>query len=146
VKFHWFAEVTYGDLPADFPERHDSSWVDIPASLADPRRVGEHYRMFIRLMQQADRDGFAFRDALEPEGRMAVITYHSGEDRLVKHAFREWASACVCPPHQPVCTCRGRPLGKVEPRKPMVPTDEEMATNSRARSARLRIFRAHHAA
>ncbi len=58
MKFHWFAEVTYGDLPADFPQRHDSSWVDIPASLADPRIVGQHYRMFIRLMQQADREGF----------------------------------------------------------------------------------------
>jgi 16S rRNA (cytosine1402-N4)-methyltransferase len=86
------------------------------------------------------------RDALEPGGRLAVITYHSGEDRLVKHAFREWVSACICPPHQPVCTCRGRPLGTLEPRKPIVPQAEEIATNPRARSARLRIFRADHAA
>ena len=88
----------------------------------------------------------AFRDALEPGGALAVITYHSGEDRLVKLAFREWASACVCPPHQPVCTCRGRPLGRTEPRKPIVPMDDEIAANPRARSAKLRIFRVDHAA
>jgi 16S rRNA (cytosine1402-N4)-methyltransferase len=88
----------------------------------------------------------AFRDALEPDGRLAVITYHSGEDRLVKLAFREWASACVCPPHQPVCTCRGRPLGRLEPRKPISPSQEEIAANPRARSAKLRIFRVDHAA
>ena len=88
----------------------------------------------------------AFRDTLEPGGALAVITYHSGEDRLVKLAFREWASACVCPPHQPVCTCRGRPLGQVEPRKPITPSEDEIAANPRARSAKLRIFRVEHAA
>jgi 16S rRNA (cytosine1402-N4)-methyltransferase len=88
----------------------------------------------------------AFRDALEPGGALAVITYHSGEDRLVKLAFREWASACVCPPHQPVCNCRGRPLGQVDPRKPITPSEDEIAANPRARSAKLRIFRVEHAA
>ena len=84
----------------------------------------------------------AMRDALAPGGRLAVITYHSGEDRLVKLAFREWASACVCPPGLPICTCRGRPLGRVEPRKPIVAGPEEVAANPRARSAHLRIFQA----
>lgn len=84
----------------------------------------------------------AFRVALRPGGSLAVITYHSGEDRLVKHAFREWAAACVCPPGQPVCTCRGRPLGRVVPRKPIVPDEREVAANPRARSAHLRIFQA----
>jgi 16S rRNA (cytosine1402-N4)-methyltransferase len=84
----------------------------------------------------------AFRDALVPGGRLAVITYHSGEDRLVKQAFREWASACVCPPGQPVCTCRGRPLGRLVPRKPIVAGSDEVAQNPRARSAHLRIFQA----
>lgn len=87
----------------------------------------------------------AFRDALAPGGRLAVITYHSGEDRLVKQAFREWASDCVCPPRQPVCTCRGRSLGRLVPRKPILPSAEEVAANPRARSAKLRIFQVHDA-
>jgi 16S rRNA (cytosine1402-N4)-methyltransferase len=84
----------------------------------------------------------AFRAALRPGGSLAVITYHSGEDRLVKHAFREWARACVCPPGQPVCTCRGLPLGRLVPRKPIVPDQQEVTVNPRARSAHLRIFQA----
>lgn len=81
------------------------------------------------------------RGALGSGGRLAIITYHSGEDRLVKSAFREWASACICPPRQPVCTCRGRPLGRMEPRKAIVPDPAEVEANPRARSAKLRIFR-----
>ncbi|MGH7528715.1 MAG: 16S rRNA (cytosine(1402)-N(4))-methyltransferase RsmH [Gemmatimonadales bacterium] len=82
----------------------------------------------------------ALRDRLVPGGRLAIITYHSGEDRLVKRAFREWAADCICPPRQPVCTCRGRALGRVEPRRPILPAPEEVEANPRARSAKLRIF------
>jgi 16S rRNA (cytosine1402-N4)-methyltransferase len=82
-----------------------------------------------------------FRDALKTGGRLSIITYHSGEDRLVKQAFREWARSCVCPPALPVCVCRGRPLGRVEPRKAIVPGPDELAMNPRSRSAKLRIFR-----
>jgi 16S rRNA (cytosine1402-N4)-methyltransferase len=81
-----------------------------------------------------------FRDSLSPGGRLAVITYHSGEDRLVKVAFRDWARACICPPRQPVCTCRGRPLGRTQPRKPVLPSAAEVEANPRARSAKLRVF------
>jgi 16S rRNA (cytosine1402-N4)-methyltransferase len=88
----------------------------------------------------------AMRDALAPGGRLAVITYHSGEDRLVKLAFREWASACICPPRQPICTCRGRALGRLDPRKPVLPEAAEVAANPRARSAKLRIFQVSDAA
>ncbi|MBK7348918.1 MAG: 16S rRNA (cytosine(1402)-N(4))-methyltransferase RsmH [Gemmatimonadetes bacterium] len=83
----------------------------------------------------------AMRDALVPGGRIAVISYHSGEDRIVKHSFQEWARTCVCPVEQPVCTCRGRPLGRLEPRKPVYPSDAEAQHNPRARSATLRTFR-----
>lgn len=81
------------------------------------------------------------RDALRPGGALAVISYHSGEDRLVKHAFREWSRSCVCPPGQPVCTCRGRSLGRETPRSGIVPDPIEIEANPRARSARLRVFR-----
>ncbi|HEX9164664.1 MAG TPA: 16S rRNA (cytosine(1402)-N(4))-methyltransferase RsmH [Gemmatimonadales bacterium] len=83
----------------------------------------------------------AFRDALVPDGALAVISYHSGEDRIVKHAFHEWARQCVCPPEWPVCQCRGRPLGREEPRRPILPGPVEVAANPRARSAKLRVFR-----
>jgi 16S rRNA (cytosine1402-N4)-methyltransferase len=88
----------------------------------------------------------AFRDALKPGGRLSIITYHSGEDRLVKHAFREWASSCICPPGFPVCTCRGRSLGRIEPRRPVLPAGEEIEANPRARSAKLRSFVVHETA
>ena len=81
------------------------------------------------------------RDRLAAGGTMVVIAYHSGEDRLVKHAFREWERGCVCPPRQPVCTCGRLPAGHTEPHKPIVSDDAEIAGNPRARSARLRVFR-----
>jgi 16S rRNA (cytosine1402-N4)-methyltransferase len=83
----------------------------------------------------------SLRDLLAPGGVLAAISYHSGEDRTVKHEFRKWARSCVCPPGQPVCTCRGRPLGEVLTRRPIEAGDSEVARNPRARSARLRAFR-----
>ena len=83
----------------------------------------------------------ALRDAIPPSGTLAVISYHSGEDRIVKHTFHEWSRSCVCPSEQPVCTCRGKPLGVAAPRGGIVPGPEEIAANPRARSARLRLFR-----
>lgn len=84
----------------------------------------------------------ALRDRLDAGGTFVVLSYHSGEDRLVKHAFREWSSACVCPPRQPFCTCRGEPLGETVTRRPIVPGADEVGRNPRSRSARLRAWRA----
>ena len=83
----------------------------------------------------------ALRDRLAPAGVLAVISYHSGEDRIVKHAFREWSQSCVCPPRQLVCTCRGRPLGELLTRKAVNAGPDEIARNPRARSAHLRAWR-----
>jgi len=82
----------------------------------------------------------ALRDALLPGGRLGVITYHSGEDRIVKNEFRDWARDCICPPKQPICTCRGRALGRVLTKKPILPEAGEIAVNPRARSAQFRVF------
>ncbi|MBA3343677.1 MAG: 16S rRNA (cytosine(1402)-N(4))-methyltransferase RsmH [Gemmatimonadales bacterium] len=119
----------------------------IRATLGPRAGPGEFARLFqaVRIAVNDELAGLeralpAFRDALSAGGKLAVITYHSGEDRLVKQSFREWASACVCPPRQPVCTCRGRPLGRLEPRKPILPEAGELTDNPRARSAKLRVF------
>jgi 16S rRNA (cytosine1402-N4)-methyltransferase len=81
------------------------------------------------------------RDMLHPGGSMAIIAYHSGEDRIVKHAMREWSVACTCPPRQPLCTCGGVALGSLGTRKSVQAGAEEVARNPRARSARLRTWR-----
>ncbi|MEP6733352.1 MAG: 16S rRNA (cytosine(1402)-N(4))-methyltransferase RsmH [bacterium] len=81
------------------------------------------------------------RDRLSPGGTIAVIAYHSGEDRIVKHAFRAWSEDCICPPRHPMCTCGGnRSMGAVINRRAMTAGSEETAHNPRARSARLRAW------
>jgi 16S rRNA (cytosine1402-N4)-methyltransferase len=81
------------------------------------------------------------RDRLTDNGVLAVISYHSGEDRTVKHALREWSQDCICPPRQPVCTCRGRALGSLITRKAISASESEVERNPRSRSARLRAWR-----
>lgn len=79
-------------------------------------------------------------DVLRSGGRMAIITFHSGEDAMVKHFMRENARGCICPPEFPVCTCGQKPLLKLVTTKPIVPSDEEILENPRARSAKLRVI------
>lgn len=76
---------------------------------------------------------------LEKGGRIAVVSFHSGEDRIVKNSFRANARGCVCPDEIPICRCDHEALVKIITKKPLGPSDEEVMINSRARSAKLRI-------
>ena len=79
-------------------------------------------------------------DLLNPGGRLCIITFHSLEDRIVKTAFKNAEHPCTCPPEFPVCVCGKQPKGRVVTRKPVLPGAEELAVNSRSKSAKLRVF------
>jgi len=79
-------------------------------------------------------------DLLKPGGRLSVITFHSLEDRIVKQAFKKAESPCVCPKKFPVCVCGNKSKGRVITRKAILPGEEELEENSRAKSAKLRVF------
>lgn len=78
--------------------------------------------------------------SLKPCGRLAVITFHSLEDRLVKKKFAEWCKGCICPPDFPQCVCGHKPQGKLVNRKPIEAKEKELERNNRSRSAKLRII------
>ncbi|MBP3389082.1 MAG: 16S rRNA (cytosine(1402)-N(4))-methyltransferase RsmH [Clostridia bacterium] len=83
-------------------------------------------------------------DSLRVGGRLAIITFHSLEDRLVKLRFNEWKQGCVCPPDFPVCVCGRTPAGRLVLRHPAEATPEELTQNPRSRSARLRCIEKRH--
>ncbi|HET9065200.1 MAG TPA: 16S rRNA (cytosine(1402)-N(4))-methyltransferase RsmH [Gemmatimonadales bacterium] len=120
----------------------------IRAVLGPRSGPGEFARVFqaVRIAVNDELAGLeralpAMREALAAGGSLAVISYHSGEDRLVKHAFRDWSVGCVCPPAFPRCACGRLPLGEAVPRRAIVASEGEVHSNPRARSARLRRFR-----
>ena len=78
-------------------------------------------------------------EALKPGGRMCIITFHSLEDRIVKHFFKDKQNPCTCPPEFPTCVCGKKPEVKIITRKPILPSAEEIEANRRSRSAKLRI-------
>ena len=77
---------------------------------------------------------------LKNDGRVALISFHSLEDRIVKHQFRKWENPCVCPTNLPYCICDEKPRGRVLTRRPVIATKKEVANNPRSRSAHLRVF------
>ena len=79
-------------------------------------------------------------DLLKPNGRLLVISFHSLEDRIVKNIFKRCENPCTCPKNFPVCVCGNKSKGKVLMRKPILPSEEELEANPRAKSAKLRIF------
>jgi 16S rRNA (cytosine1402-N4)-methyltransferase len=112
------------------------------ATMQDRARIFQALRIAIN--QEIDALEIALprlRDALAPGGVLVVLSYHSLEDRVVKDAFREWSRECVCPPGLPICACRGKSLGVLLTRKPVMATPAEVEANPRARSARLRAWR-----
>lgn len=117
----------------------------IPASA---RRSGPHpaKRTFqaIRIEVNNELSGLTealqhYVDSLNTNGRLAVITFHSLEDRIVKKEFARLADPCICPPDLPVCACGLNPVVRLVTRKPVVASNKELETNSRSRSAKLRV-------
>ena len=90
----------------------------------------------LRILRNAIED---FLDVLNPGGRLAIITFHSLEDRIVKNVFADYAKGCVCPKEFPVCVCGKKPEVKLVTRKPILPSSNELAVNSRSKSAKLRV-------
>ncbi len=78
--------------------------------------------------------------SLKPDGRFAIISFHSLEDRIIKHKFKEWENPCVCPHDLPYCICGKKSLGSILTRSPICPSEKEIANNRRCRSAHLRVF------
>lgn len=156
--FYEYGEENWSKRIAEFiNERRKSSPVKTTGELVDiikaaipkkARAEGSHpaKRIFqairievngeLKILKNAVED---FLEVLKPGGRLAVITFHSLEDRIVKNVFAEKAKGCVCPKEFPVCVCGKKPEVKVITRKPILPSAEELEVNSRSKSAKLRV-------
>lgn len=118
----------------------------IPAKM---RAVGGHpsKRTFQAIRIECNQELEVLQNALEdmlgllnPMGRLCIITFHSLEDRIVKNFYREMENPCKCPAEFPICVCGKIPYGKAVPRKAILPSEEELEQNTRAKSAKLRVF------
>ena len=127
-------------------------------TVSDFERLGDHAVNISEVAAELNEKKIAFSDEaqyeldvlensldtmiswLNPGGRLSVITFHSLEDRIVKTIFKRNMNPCTCPPEFPVCVCGKKPTGKVITRKPIVPSEQELAENSRAKSSKLRVF------
>ncbi len=136
----------------DAPLETSGQLVDVikAAIPASARRAGGHpaKRTFQALRIEVNSELTVLRRGLDaavrwlnPGGRIAVISYHSLEDRIVKDAFAAFANRCTCPPDLPVCVCGKEPVLDIVTRKPLPPTSGEVERNPRARSAKLRVAR-----
>ena len=115
-----------------------------PAALREKQHPAKRSFQAIRIAVNDELGSVekVMRDAipcLNPGGRLAIITFHSLEDRIVKNGMAEAAKGCTCPPNFPVCICGNKPKVKLITRKPIVSGDEELERNPRARSAKLRV-------
>ena len=115
-----------------------------PAALREKQHPAKRSFQAIRIAVNGELDALppmlrAAVDGLNPDGRLAVITFHSLEDRIVKRALAEQARGCTCPPEFPVCVCGKKPRIRLVNRKPITADGAELADNPRARSAKLRV-------
>lgn len=105
------------------------------------RKVFQALRIAVNDELGALREGIdAAWGCLKVGGRLAIITFHSLEDRIVKQSFNEYCSGCTCPPDIPICICGKTPEGKLVNRKPVIASEEELEINTRSRSAKLRVI------
>ena len=117
----------------------------VPAAV---RRQGNPSRKSFQALRIAVNDELgALKDGIDAAwsclasgGRLAIITFHSLEDRIVKNKFKEYATGCTCPPDIPICICGKKPQGKIITGKPIVAGEEELKLNLRSRSAKLRVI------
>lgn len=115
-----------------------------PAALREKQHPAKRSFQAIRIAVNGELDALppmlkSATEALNPGGRLAVITFHSLEDRIVKRAMQDMARGCTCPPEFPVCICGKKPKLKLLTRKPIVSGEAELEENPRARSAKLRV-------
>ena len=129
-KTDYLAELVRDAIPAGkrSRQRHPATRTFQALRLAVNREI-DHLQTFLH----------GALDPLRPGGRLAIISFHSLEDRLVKQTFSTWARSCRCPADFPQCSCEGRPLVRLVNKKPVVPGAEEIIANPRARSGRLRV-------
>ena len=116
-----------------------------PAALREKQHPAKRSFQAIRIAVNGELDALppmlrAAVDGLNPGGRLAVITFHSLEDRIVKNIFKENEDPCICPKEFPVCVCGRKSKGKVITRKPIIPSEEELEENKRSKSSKLRVF------
>ena len=115
-----------------------------PAALREKQHPAKRSFQAIRIAVNGELDALppmlrSAVDALNPGGRLAVITFHSLEDRIIKRALADMARGCTCPPEFPVCVCGKKPQVRLVNRKPITADEAELADNPRARSAKLRV-------
>ena len=115
-----------------------------PAALREKQHPAKRSFQAIRIAVNGELDALppmlaSAVKVLNPGGRLAVITFHSLEDRIVKQTMKELATGCTCPPNFPVCVCGNRPKIRLVSRKPIISGEAELAENPRARSAKLRV-------
>jgi 16S rRNA (cytosine1402-N4)-methyltransferase len=141
----WIVEKREQGAPIE-TTRDLASLVERAVGFGKQRRIHPATRTFQALriavnseLENLDRFVTDAVDLLEPEGRLAVISFHSLEDRIIKRTFWKLSGRCQCPPRLPKCMCGARSTVEILTRRPVTSSEAEMATNPRARSAKLRV-------